>query len=110
MALSYANWNCNRTAIATAGTTTIDPGATGGGNAGSPLVFYGAISYALGTSPTVAVYDITASGTNTLLATGTFTAVNQAILANSGGPGPRLKGALVVVTTGTNAGTNVLWD
>jgi hypothetical protein len=128
--VQYAHYNCNYTPISTAGTTTVDPGPASPGigvGIGNFGVFYGVSALNAGTAtgtftsaiPTVAVYDIipaqgnNAVTTNTLLGLQTATGAGQNFQANVGAPGPRYRGALVVVTAvtqGTAAGFNVFWD
>ena len=119
MPLSYANYNCNYTAIATAGTTTVDPGPGSPGvgvGVGNNGVFYGVTFSGIGTGFAVAVYDIipaqgnNAITTNALMGLQTSTAIGQNMSANGAGPGPRYRGALVVVTSGTAGSLNVYWD
>ena len=108
--------NCNYTQISTNGTTTINAGQAAGQNTPPTVqaVFYGLNLIALGTAPVATVLDIYTAGTATVtntIAVATGTAAGQQFPAVSGGLGIRLKGNLVVVTTGTAAGTwETLWD
>ena len=88
---------CNYTVITTAGTTTV-------GNAAG--VFFGAVQTALGTGETISVYD----GTNVLLGTSTYTAVNQLFSPTQGSVAVRFTNDLIVITGGTAGTVNVYWD
>ena len=108
--------NCQYTIISTNGTTTLNQAQPAGANSPptSPAIYYGANLNVLGTAPVLAVLDIYVAGTATVtntIDTGTGTAVGQNFPALNGALGVRLKGNLVVVTTGTAAGTWLLgWD
>jgi hypothetical protein len=94
--------------ISTNGTTTLNSGPASG-VASQPGAFYGAALLALGTAPTLNVVDIVGTSTFQLM-TASGTAAGQTFAA---GPniGVRYRGALVVISAGTAAGTwNALWD
>lgn len=105
--------NSGYTQISTNGTTTLNQGQASG-VAANPGVLYGAQLIALGTAPVATFLDIWPNGTATTTTTlyvATGTAAGQQFSAGIPGVGVRYKGALVVVTTGTAAGTwNALWD
>lgn len=81
-------------------------------------LYYGARLIALGTAPVLTVLDlyttVTSTGTTTTTTTidvCTGTAAGQAFPAMGGAVGLRLRGSLVVVSTGTAAGTWLVgWD
>jgi len=102
----YSPGCANYSVVNTAGTTTID--ASGGG------ILYGFNAIAVGTTWTIAPYDIyvvgTTTNTGTMHATHTATATGFQGNPGSGGTGVRYNGNLVVVTTGTPGVWNVLWD
>lgn len=108
--------NCQYTQITTAGTTTVVTGPTSGIPTSSNAL-YGANVSVFGTSPTISCYDLIpptpGGGTSTqtlLLMAGTFTAAGQALNPQGGSVGVRIRGSLMVVTTGTANTWNVLWD
>lgn len=110
--------NCNYTAISTIGTSTVDPGPTQNdpGLVGRWGVFYGFNVLSTGTAGmVVTALDLVANVNNTntvtnTLFTGTATAPGQVVGAAPNGLGIRYKGTLLVVTTGTAATVNALWD
>lgn len=116
----YGVGNAQYFQTTTNGTNTINPGqAAGPAPATSTGVFYGATLFALGTAPTISVFDVvppTGMGTNTTTQTntlmnGTGTAAGQNFIAGIPGVGVRYRGQLVIVTGGTAAGGwNALWD
>ena len=101
----YSMGCADYTYITTAGTTTVKP--IGG-------VYYGLNAISTGTTWTATPYDINITGTSTttrnLTATITATAVGFQGVPGPGGTGVRFLGSLVVVTSGTGGGWNVLWD
>ena len=106
--------NCQYSALVGAGTSTVNPAqGTGSAIPTAPAVYYGFNIAVLGTTPAATVYDVYVAGTATVtnvIGSGTGTAAGQQFPAASGGLGIRLKGNLVVVTTGTAATIDVLWD
>lgn len=112
--------NAQYTQISTNGTTFLTTAAAVGQPPQSnPGAFYGANLVSLGTAPVLTVLDLippapggtsTATVTNTIY-NGTGTAAGQVLAAGPGALGIRYRGSLVVVTSGTAAGTwNALWD
>ena len=101
----YSPGCANYQYINTAGTTTLK--TTGG-------VYYGLNCIAVGTTWTATPYDINVTGTttttNNLTAQITAAAVGFQGVPGPGGTGVRFTGSLVVVTSGTPGGWNVLWD
>ncbi|HXN95971.1 MAG TPA: hypothetical protein VN879_15815 [Candidatus Acidoferrales bacterium] len=88
----------NYTAITTSGTTTV---------ANGPGIYFSSYLWALGTGAGIGVLD----GTNTLMAVSTSTTLLSALSPGPGGLGIKFNTSLVVVTSGTAAGSwNVLWD
>lgn len=108
--------NSGYTALSTAGTSTLNPGASISGGAFG--VLYGASCAQFGTGPSVTISEVippTNQGTNTtttttILMQGTFTAAGQVIPSNSAGLGVRYRGNLVAVYAGVASQVNVLWD
>ena len=93
------------TAITTNGTTTLNGPANQVGG-----VYYGATLFALGTAPVITVYDVVGTNTQQIM-NGTGTAANQSFTPLGTTLGVRCKGNIVVVTTGTAAGSWLnLWD
>lgn len=93
------------TAITTNGTQTLNGPANQVGG-----VYYGAQLYALGTAPVITVYDVVGTNTQQIM-NGTGTAANQVITPMGNSLGVRCKGNIVVVTSGTAAGSWLnLWD
>jgi hypothetical protein len=116
--VTLSQGNAQYSVLTTAGTYTLNPGPTPGPGVafpGPPGAYYGSYVSTFGTSPVFTVYDIVpahgsvAVATN-ILANGTGTAVNQSFTPTGQSIGIRYQGALVVVTTGTANGLNVLWD
>lgn len=109
--------NVRYTPLSTIGTTTVEPGAPpqDPGLAGRYCTLYG-VQCLSGTAFGVAVYDMqvvvtgtgTITNTNTLI-TGTITAGQSLLPLGGSSQGVRVRGGLVVVTTGTGTG-NLAWD
>lgn len=118
MPIQMSQGNCQYTAINTIGTTTVNQGRQDGRLQAHPSAYYGYLITGTGTAVMgVAVLDIfpvqTGTGTvttTTTLVSGTGTALNQIVPAGPAGLGIRVKGSLVVVTTGTAGTVLTLWD
>lgn len=110
--------NCGYTVISTIGTTTVNagPSANDPGAAGRWGVFYGLSVLSTGTAgmgvtAVELIINPSSGGTTTnTLFVGTATAPGQVIAAAPAGLGIRYKGSLVVVTSGTAASINAMWD
>jgi hypothetical protein len=107
------------TLISTNGTTTVNSSqaAAGPGSAGpgaAPPIYYGMQLVAAGTAAVATILDIVVSGTTTATNTIDIATGGTAGSAFPGGVlsvGVRCRGNLVIVTTGTAAGTWLtLWD
>ena len=101
----YSVGCANYTYINTAGTTTLK--TTGG-------VYYGMNGISTGTTWVATPYDINVSGTttttNNMTSSISLTTLGFQGVPGPGGTGVRFTGALVVITTGTAGGVNILWD